>query len=128
MRRRWRWQLPQKQPDAVDIELAASALFDSGNYELVRVTDPEGKLIVERVAATGGYDAPDWFVPPLPDHGTTSEAQISSGWKQSWFRPPRQPQSFCPPGVMDKHTGMSHGAGAGQSLPAATSAHSCCAV
>ena len=74
--------LSQKQPDAVDIELAASALFDSGNYELVRVTDPEGKLIVERVAAAGGYDAPDWFVRRFPITAQPGEAQISSGWKQ----------------------------------------------
>lgn len=74
--------LSQKQSDAVDIELAASALFDSGNYELVRVTDPEGKLIVERVAPAGGYDAPDWFVRRFPITALSGEAQISSGWKQ----------------------------------------------
>ncbi len=74
--------LSQKQPDAVDIELAASALFDSGNYELVRVTDPEGKLIVERRAAAGDFDAPEWFVRRFPITAQPGEAQISSGWQQ----------------------------------------------
>ena len=74
--------LSQKNPDAVEIELAASALFDSGHYEVVRVTDPEGKLIVERVAPAGEYDAPDWFVRKFPMTAQPGEAQISGGWKQ----------------------------------------------
>jgi len=74
--------LSQKNPDAVEIELAASALFDSGHYEVVRVTDPEGKLIVERVAPAGEYDAPEWFVRKFPMTAQPGEAQISGGWKQ----------------------------------------------
>ncbi|MBK9447164.1 MAG: hypothetical protein QG616_520 [Pseudomonadota bacterium] len=74
--------LSQKQPDAIDIELTAAALFDSGNYELVRVTDPEGKTIVERRAAAGDFDAPEWFVRRFPITASPGEAQISSGWKQ----------------------------------------------
>mgnify|MGYP000847494952 FL=1 len=74
--------LSQKQPDAVDIELAAAALFDSGNYELIRVTDPEGKLIVERIADGGDLGAPEWFMRRFPITASPGEAQISSGWKQ----------------------------------------------
>ncbi len=74
--------LSQKQPDAVDIELAAAALFDSGHYELIRVTDPEGQLIVERIADSGELGAPVWFVRRFPITANPGEAQISSGWKQ----------------------------------------------
>ncbi|MBK8525184.1 MAG: hypothetical protein IPL58_14805 [Betaproteobacteria bacterium] len=74
--------MSQKQPDAIDIELTAAALFDSGNYELVRVTDPEGKTIVERRAAAGDFDAPEWFVRRFPITASLGEAQICSGWKQ----------------------------------------------
>lgn len=74
--------LSQKQPDAVDIELAAAALFDSGHYELIRVTDPEGRLIVERIAESGNHGAPEWFVQRFPITANPGEAQISSGWKQ----------------------------------------------
>jgi hypothetical protein len=74
--------LSQKKPDAVEIELAATALFDSGHYELVRVVDPEGKIMVERVAPHGEYDAPAWFVQRFPIIAKPGEAQISSGWHQ----------------------------------------------
>lgn len=74
--------LSQKNPDAVEIELTASALFDSGHYELVRVTDPLGKVIVERKAPAGEYDVPEWFVRRLPITAAPGEAQISSGWNQ----------------------------------------------
>lgn len=74
--------LSQKKPDAIEIELAAAALYDSGTYEVVRVTDPEGRVIVERVAPAGEYDAPEWFVRRLPINARSGEAQISSGWHQ----------------------------------------------
>lgn len=74
--------LGQKRPDAIELELAASALFDSGHYELVRIIDPEGRIIVERQAPAGEYDAPAWFVRRLPIIARPGEAQISSGWQQ----------------------------------------------
>ena len=79
-----------QKPDAVDIELAAAALFDSGNYELIRVTDPEGKLIVERIA-DGGDHGNRWFIRRFRSR-RAREAQISSGWKQVGVVRPRQPQ------------------------------------
>ena len=58
--------LSQSKPDATSVELAVSALFDSGHYELIRVVDPLGKTIVERSAPLGELDAPTWFVRHLP--------------------------------------------------------------
>lgn len=74
--------LSQKNTDAVEIELAVSALFDSGHYEFIRVVDPFGKTIVERQAPTGQHEAPEWFVRLLPISPAPGQAQISSGWKQ----------------------------------------------
>ena len=54
--------LSQGHPDAVSVELAVSALFDSGHYELIRVVDPLGKTIVERTAPHREPGAPAWFV------------------------------------------------------------------
>ena len=54
--------LSLRAPDAVEVELAVSALFDSGNYELIRVTDPRGKVIVERKIDPGVKGVPAWFV------------------------------------------------------------------
>jgi diguanylate cyclase (GGDEF)-like protein len=74
--------LSQSNPDAVSVELAASALFDSGQYELIRVVDPMGKILVERIAEAGEMDAPSWFVHRLPINAAAGTAQISNGWKQ----------------------------------------------
>ena len=74
--------LSQGKPDAVSVELLVSALFDSGHYELIRVVDPEGALIVERSAPLGQLAAPDWFIDRLPIHAEPGIAQISDGWRQ----------------------------------------------
>jgi diguanylate cyclase (GGDEF)-like protein len=74
--------LSQSEPDAVSVELTVSALFDSGHYELIRVVDPKGEIVVERSAPRGEVDAPEWFVSQLPILATPGQAQISDGWKQ----------------------------------------------
>lgn len=74
--------LSLRQPDAVEVELAVSALFDSGHYELIRVTDPRGKIIVERKIEPGVKGVPAWFVRLLPLVSPPGVAQVTSGWKQ----------------------------------------------
>jgi diguanylate cyclase (GGDEF)-like protein len=74
--------LSLQQPDPVAIELAVSALFDSGHYALIRVTDPVGKVIVERQAPTNEYDVPGWFAHALPLPAIPGRAQITKGWQQ----------------------------------------------
>lgn len=74
--------LSQQRADAVMVELAVSALFDSGHYALIRVVDPLGKTIVERVAPATARTVPAWFVQALPLNATPGQAQISSGWTQ----------------------------------------------
>lgn len=74
--------LSQGDPDDTRTELAVAALFDSGHYELIRVADPRGKVIVERAARDRGPGAPEWFVRLLPIRAAPGTAQVSSGWKQ----------------------------------------------
>lgn len=75
--------LSQGSPDEVTIDLVVSSLFDGGHYELVRVTNPQGNTMSERVgAAEGDLGAPSWFVRLLPIRAQPGQAQISSGWKQ----------------------------------------------
>ncbi|MBK9351431.1 MAG: EAL domain-containing protein [Sulfuritalea sp.] len=74
--------LSQQNPDIVTIELAVAALFDSGHYESIRIHDPHGKLIIERVAKRGELGAPEWLVRWLPIRTEPGEAQITSGWTQ----------------------------------------------
>ena len=74
--------LSQSKPDAVSVELAVSALFDSGHYESIRVVDPMERLIVERAISVDEIDAPDWFARLLPLHATPGQARITDGWSQ----------------------------------------------
>lgn len=74
--------LNQRNLDAVSVELAVSALFDSGHYELIRVVDPLGRTLVERRADAGDPGVPAWFARYLPLRAEPGYAQISDGWKQ----------------------------------------------
>ncbi|QTN26886.1 EAL domain-containing protein [Rhodoferax sp. AJA081-3] len=74
--------LSQSNPDDVTVELVVASLFDGGHYELVRVTNPQGKTISERLGSDTDLGAPTWFVQLLPIRAQSGQAQISSGWKQ----------------------------------------------
>jgi len=74
--------LSQGNPDGVMVELAVASLFDRGHYSLIRVTNPVGKTMVERVAPEGDLAAPNWFVRLLPINAQAGQAQINNGWKQ----------------------------------------------
>jgi EAL domain-containing protein (putative c-di-GMP-specific phosphodiesterase class I)/GGDEF domain-containing protein len=74
--------LSQKNIDAVELELVIAALFDSGHYVSIVVTDPMGKTIVERRAALEKSDVPSWFINAFPIQSMPGQAKISSGWTQ----------------------------------------------
>ncbi len=73
----------QSDKDPVTMELLLSALFDNGHYQEIRLTDPAGKLVVERKApANLDLGAPAWFVALLPIRVSPGVAHIANGWKQ----------------------------------------------
>lgn len=74
--------LSQSTPDEVTVELVVASLFDGGHYELVRVVNPQGKVLSERISTDTNLGAPGWFARFLPIHAQPGQAQISSGWKQ----------------------------------------------
>jgi EAL domain-containing protein (putative c-di-GMP-specific phosphodiesterase class I)/GGDEF domain-containing protein len=74
--------LSQSNPEDVTVDLVVAALFDAGHYELIRINDPKGRVISQRNAPEGDFDAPVWFVRMLPIHADAGQAQISNGWKQ----------------------------------------------
>lgn len=74
--------LSQSNPDSVTVDLVTASLFDSGHYQLVRIVDPSGVLISQRMAPDGAFDAPAWFVKLMPIYSAPGQAQISNGWKQ----------------------------------------------
>ncbi len=74
--------LTQQEADAVLLELTLSAQFDTGHYELVELTDPEGKLIARREDRQQIRDAPAWFIKLLPIDVAPGIAQVQKGWQQ----------------------------------------------
>jgi EAL domain-containing protein (putative c-di-GMP-specific phosphodiesterase class I)/GGDEF domain-containing protein len=74
--------LSQKNIDAVELELVVAALFDSGHYSSISVSDSNGKEIITRVAAPEKTTVPAWFIQTFPILSKPGQAQISSGWKQ----------------------------------------------
>jgi EAL domain-containing protein (putative c-di-GMP-specific phosphodiesterase class I)/GGDEF domain-containing protein len=74
--------LSQQNPEPVMAQLLVASLFDSGHYELVRITDPQGVVMAQREDPMKELDAPVWFTRMLPLQSNPGVAQISSGWKQ----------------------------------------------
>lgn len=74
--------LGRGETDAESIDLAVAAMFDSGHYEKILVSSPEGKIISQRIAAPNLQGAPAWFVRLLPINPSPGIADISTGWKR----------------------------------------------
>ena len=74
-----------QQPDKDDVmmQLLLSALFDNGHYQFIVLTDPEGRVIVERRADDDiEIGAPRWFMNLLPINAEPGSAFIQEGWQQ----------------------------------------------
>ncbi|HLO62507.1 MAG TPA: LapD/MoxY N-terminal periplasmic domain-containing protein, partial [Azonexus sp.] len=74
--------ISQLDKDPVTIELQVAALADSGQYAVVRLTDPEGKTMIEKTSPPLAGNVPDWFVRLFPIASAPGHAQISNGWNQ----------------------------------------------
>lgn len=75
--------ISQQAGDPAMIELMTNALFDSGHFELVRVTDPHGKVIHELRNRDLPSKVPTWFIDRFPIQVQTGQALITAGWKQA---------------------------------------------
>lgn len=74
--------MSQLDKDPVTIELQVAAVFDSGQYAVVRLVDPEGRTLVEKTGAAETGNVPEWFVRLFPIASQPGHAQVSSGWNQ----------------------------------------------
>jgi len=74
--------MTQQEKDPVSVELQVTALFDTGFYQEISVTDPFGKTIVSRVQERQEATAPAWFVGLISIPSKPGLAQVSDGWKQ----------------------------------------------
>ncbi len=75
--------MTEKGADRVLMELALSAQFDTGHYELIELTDPAGKVTMRREAEPSETGAPGWFVRLSPIRVEPGLASIQAGWQQA---------------------------------------------
>lgn len=69
--------------DPVTQELIIMAQFDSGQFNHIILTSPEGDVLFSRqVDQTAPSTVPAWFSRWLPIAATESVAQVSDGWRQ----------------------------------------------
>ncbi|WP_043565047.1 EAL domain-containing protein [Acidovorax sp. KKS102] len=67
-------------------ETLINALFDGGHFQIVRYTDVQGRVVVERDrSAFKGIDdtSPAWFSRWVTLEATPGEALVSKGWQQA---------------------------------------------
>jgi diguanylate cyclase (GGDEF)-like protein len=75
--------MTQQEKDPVNIELQVTALFDTGFYQEISVTDPKNVIIVQRIQdRLEKGNTPDWFVEFFPIPSKPGLAQVSDGWTQ----------------------------------------------
>jgi len=65
------------------LELTLSAQFDTGFYELIELTDPEGQVTIRRVAEQAQAGAPGWFMRLFPINVEPGVASVQAGWQQA---------------------------------------------
>lgn len=68
--------------DPVTQELLMMALFDSGQFRAIRLTDPAGQPLFERTHDAVNTDVPAWFSQLLPLSQPKGVRAISNGWSQ----------------------------------------------
>lgn len=74
--------LSQMPKDPVTVELQVAAQFDAGHYRLIRLSAPDGQIIVERVFDGDTTGAPAWFARLVPLAPAPGIAQVQDGWRQ----------------------------------------------
>jgi EAL domain-containing protein (putative c-di-GMP-specific phosphodiesterase class I)/GGDEF domain-containing protein len=72
--------ISQLSKDTVTIGLQIGALFDSGQYEAISITSPDGRVIAERMRDRKDSTVPAWFIGLFPVSAEAGIAQISDGW------------------------------------------------
>ncbi|ANN78352.1 LapD/MoxY N-terminal periplasmic domain-containing protein [Bordetella flabilis] len=68
--------------DRITQELLVSALYDGGHFSLVRLSDPQGKVIIERSAEGNSVAVPSWFQRLVPLSAKSATHVVTDGWRQ----------------------------------------------
>ena len=68
--------MSQLDKDPVTIELQLAAVFDSGQYALIRLVAPDGKPMIEKTSPPLAGEVPAWFVSVFPIASQPGQAQV----------------------------------------------------
>src|SRR5690554_457342 len=72
-----------QQQDKATIATAVNAIFDSGFYQAIEVTDSNNEVLYSKVYdPAGGINAPNWFVHLMPITPPEKSRQIAYQWQQ----------------------------------------------
>lgn len=72
----------QLSKDPVTIGLQLTAYFDSGQYEAISITSPDGNILAERTQEHTDAAVPAWFAALFPLQVEAGHAQVMDGWMQ----------------------------------------------
>lgn len=73
--------LSQQHGDLGRMTLVMTAQFDTGHYQEIRFTNPQGEDVFLRQGNQQPLHAPAWFSTLLPMASETGVAQVASGWQ-----------------------------------------------
>ena len=68
--------------DVPAMESMINAVFDRGYYQLIRLRDIQGRVLVNRRLQVRYNGVPDWFIHWLPLHSPSATATIMNGWRR----------------------------------------------
>ncbi len=76
--------MSQMEKDPVTLELLLAAQFDSGHYQYIRLTNPQGEVIAERQFNSESHrtEVPAWFSSLLSIEVAPGNAKVQDGWQQ----------------------------------------------
>ena len=69
-----------------DLAMATSmvdAIFDRGYYQIIRIENIQGGVLINRELSVQVEDVPAWFIEHLPLKAPKGEALIMAGWRQA---------------------------------------------
>ena len=69
--------------DVTVIETMVNAVFDRGYYRIVRYSDVQGNVLVERVLEVKIENVPQWFISLIPLKTPEASANVMIGWRQA---------------------------------------------
>ncbi len=71
------------EKDSVRMEAMIDAVFDRGYYEIIKLTDLDGKVVSERKLNIAMEGVPKWFVLLAPIETPEATSNINTGWRQT---------------------------------------------